>query len=155
MERLTLRPGRPADHAFVLDLGRRTSVDSVSALRDPERGAVERSYEQLAAFVFERSHVLIVAESDLDGPVGFLLLLGDLPDEVSGMPQGFVAYMAVEAFARRRGVGARLLAAAEDEARERRLPFMALMVTEENAAARELYAQAGYQTERRLMCKPL
>jgi hypothetical protein len=32
---------------------------------------------------------------------------------------------------------------------------MALMVTEDNGAARELYAQAGYVTERRLLCKPL
>jgi hypothetical protein len=29
------------------------------------------------------------------------------------------------------------------------------MVTEDNAAARELYAQAGYATERRLLCKRL
>jgi hypothetical protein len=32
---------------------------------------------------------------------------------------------------------------------------MALMVTEDNLAARELYAQAGYATERRLLCKAL
>jgi hypothetical protein len=29
------------------------------------------------------------------------------------------------------------------------------MVTEDNVAARELYAQAGYTTERRLLCKQL
>jgi ribosomal protein S18 acetylase RimI-like enzyme len=32
---------------------------------------------------------------------------------------------------------------------------MALMVTEENAAARRLYERAGYRTERRLLCKAL
>jgi ribosomal protein S18 acetylase RimI-like enzyme len=32
---------------------------------------------------------------------------------------------------------------------------MALMVTEENEAARRLYEHAGYRTERRLLCKPL
>ena len=32
---------------------------------------------------------------------------------------------------------------------------MALMVTEENAAARALYERAGYRTERRLLCKTL
>jgi ribosomal protein S18 acetylase RimI-like enzyme len=53
------------------------------------------------------------------------------------------------------GIAAHLLAAAEDEARVRGLEYLALMVTEENAAARELYAQAGYVTERRLLCKPL
>jgi ribosomal protein S18 acetylase RimI-like enzyme len=71
------------------------------------------------------------------------------------MPQGFIAYMAVEAHARRQGVGAHLLAAAEDAARVRGLPYLALMVTEDNESARELYAQAGFMTERRLLCKPL
>jgi ribosomal protein S18 acetylase RimI-like enzyme len=32
---------------------------------------------------------------------------------------------------------------------------MALMVTEENEAARRLYKSRGYRTERRLLCKPL
>jgi len=71
------------------------------------------------------------------------------------MPQGFIAYMAVEPDARRLGIGVQLLEAAENAARVRGLPHMALMVTEDNDAARELYAQAGYVTERRLLCKPL
>jgi ribosomal protein S18 acetylase RimI-like enzyme len=87
--------------------------------------------------------------------VGFLLLLDQLPDEVTLRPQAFVAYMAVEPCARGTGVGAALLAAAENEARRRLLPYMALMVTEENEAARRLYERAGYRTERRLLCKPL
>ncbi|MHB8357563.1 MAG: GNAT family N-acetyltransferase [Vulcanimicrobiaceae bacterium] len=45
--------------------------------------------------------------------------------------------------------------AAEDEARRRGLPYMGLMVTEDNAAARALYDSAGYLTERRLLCKRL
>ncbi len=69
--------------------------------------------------------------------------------------QGFVAYMAVDPQQRRFGVGSALLAAAEDEARRRGLPYMALMVTEENEAARRLYRRSGYRTERRLLCKPL
>ena len=82
-------------------------------------------------------------------------MLDDLPDEVTLLPQAFVAYMAVEPGVRRDGVGTALLAAAEDEARRRGLPYMALMVTEENAAARRLYERGGYRTERRLLCKPL
>jgi len=82
-------------------------------------------------------------------------MLNDLPDEVTGMPQGFIAYMAVEPEARRHGVGRQLLLAAEEQARARGLPVVALMVTEDNVAARELYAQAGYRTERRLLCKTL
>ncbi len=152
---VTLRPGGPGDRAFVLDLGRRTASDSISALRAAPLAFVEASYERLVEYAFDRSHVLLVAESALDGAVGFLLMVDDVPDEVTATAQGFVAYMAVEPDARRRGVAARLLEAAEDAARQRALPVMALMVTEENAAARELYAQAGYSTERRLLCKPL
>jgi ribosomal protein S18 acetylase RimI-like enzyme len=152
---LTVRRGGPSDRAFVLDLGRRTADASVSTLRTPSQELLDSSYERLVEFAFERSYLLLLAETDLEGPLGFLLMLEDLPDEVTALPQGFVAYMAVEPDARRRGIAATLLAAAENSARERGLPFMALMVTEDNAAARELYAQAGYATERRLLCKML
>jgi len=150
-----LRRGDARDLGFVLDLGKRTTPDSVSALRTQAPARLEASFERLVAFALERSHVLLIAQDDFEGPAGFLLMLDDLPDEVTDLPQGFVAYMAVEPGARRRGIAARLLQAAEDAARVRGLPFMALMVTEDNTAARELYAQAGYSTERRLLCKPL
>jgi ribosomal protein S18 acetylase RimI-like enzyme len=152
---IALRRGGPADREFVLDLGHRTALDSVSMLRTPPRELLDVSYDRLVEFVLERSYELFIAETGLDGPLGFLLMLDDLPDEVTALPQGFIAYMAVEPDARRRGIGALLLDAAEGAARERGLPFMALMVTENNVAARELYAQAGYATERRLLCKTL
>jgi ribosomal protein S18 acetylase RimI-like enzyme len=152
---VTLRAGGVPDREFVLDLGRRTAIDSVSALRSPPSVVLEYSYEQMVAFAFERSYILAIAETALEGPVGFLLMLDELPDEVTGMPQGFIAYMAVEPEARRHGVATRLLAAAEDAARVRGLPHLALMVTEDNAPAREFYAQAGFVTERRLLCKQL
>ncbi len=142
----------PDDHAFVLDLGRRTGHDSVSAFRDAPQDAIETSYERLVEFVTGRSHVLLIAETDLDGALGFLLMLDDIPDEVTGLSQAFIAYMAVEPQARRSGVAARLLSAAEHAARVRGLSNLALMVTEDNLAARELYAQAGFATERRLLC---
>ena len=150
-----LRRGDARDLAFVLELGKRTTPDSVSALRTPAPALLEASFAHLVEFVMERSHVLLVAEDDLEGKLGFLLMLDDLPDEVTGLPQGFIAYMAVEPDARRRGVAVRLLGEAENAARALGLPCMALMVTEDNLAARELYAQAGYATERRLLCKPL
>lgn len=152
---IALRRGGRADRAFVLDLGRRTAPDSMSAARVATVPAIEASFERLVAFAFEGSFVLLVAESEFDGPLGFCLMLDTLPDEVSGMAQGFIAYMAVEPDARRQGVARSLLQAAEAAARERGLPHVALMVTENNVAARELYAQAGYATERRLLCKTL
>ena len=149
-----VRPGLPDDRAFVADLGKRTMDDSVAKFRHANRSMLEVSYEALLDFAFEQSHILFVAEKE-GRRAGFVLLLDTMPDEVTRMPQAFVAYMAVEPSARRCGIGKRLLAAAEDEARRRGLPYMGLMVTEDNAAARNLYESAGYLTERRLLCKPL
>jgi ribosomal protein S18 acetylase RimI-like enzyme len=143
-----------ADLAFVKKLGRRSVMSSVGSLRPaPERNARE-AFDRLCEVVESQSHVTLIAMRNGE-PVGFLLLLVNLPDEVTLLPQAFIAYMAVEPNARRSGVGAALLAAAEDEARRRALPYMALMVTEENEPARALYERGGYRTERRLLCKPL
>jgi ribosomal protein S18 acetylase RimI-like enzyme len=142
------------DRAFVRELGRRSAMTSVASLRRTTESAVRGAFDRLCDIVEEQSHVVLVAELDRTR-VGFLLLLDALPDEVTLLPQGFIAYMAVEPRCRRRGVGGALLAAAEDEAKARGLPYMALMVTEENEAARRLYEGRAYRTERRLLCKPL
>jgi ribosomal protein S18 acetylase RimI-like enzyme len=151
---VVIREGRLDDRPFVQDLGKRTMGDSVAHFRYVNEAMLEVSYDGLLEFVFRQSHVLLVAEEEQQR-AGFILILDTMPDEVTRMPQAFVAYMAVEPSHRGRGIGSRLLAAAEDEARRRGLPYMGLMVTEDNAAARALYERAGYLTERRLLCKPL
>lgn len=143
-----------SDRDFVQTLGRRTVMSSVSSLRHPTEPGARAAFERLCDIVVDQSHVTFIAHEKAER-VGFLLLLDELPDEVTLIDQGFIAYMAVEPKWQGTGVGAALLTAAEDEARRRGLPFMALMVTEENEAARRLYEHAGYRTERRLMCKPL
>lgn len=147
-------PGSDADRAFVKDLGRRCVMSSISPLRPTSDANAREAFERLCAIVEGQSHVTLVARQDGER-AGFLLLLDELPDEVTLLPQAFVAYMAVEPKLRGEGVGSALLAAAEDEARRRHLPYMSLMVTEENQAARRLYEGSGYRTERRLLCKPL
>lgn len=145
---------RTADRAFVRELGRRCAMSSVGSLRRASEPTVRAAFDRLCDIVFDQPHAALIAQRE-ERRVGFLLLLDELPDEVTALPQGFVAYMAVEPECRGAGVGAALLAAAEDEARRRGLPYMALMVTEDNAGARRLYERGGYQTERRLLCKPL
>ncbi len=142
------------DRAFVRDLGRRTVMASVDSGRPAPERAARAAFERLCDIVEAQSHVTLIARDGAQR-IGFLLLLDDLPDEVTSLPQAFVAYMAVEPHCRRRGVGGALLAAAEDEAKRRRLPYMALMVTQENAAARRLYERGAYRTERLLLCKRL
>ncbi|HEY1428121.1 MAG TPA: GNAT family N-acetyltransferase [Candidatus Tumulicola sp.] len=151
---MTVRPGLDGDWPFVEDLGRRTASSSLSPLRPAPERLVAASFEALIDTVRSQSHALLIA--DRNGTAcGFLILLDELPDDVTAMPQAFVAYMAVEPSARRCGAGAALLSSAEREAKQRGLPYIALMVTEDNAAARALYAGSGYATERRLLSKRL
>lgn len=148
------RAAGDADRAFVADLGRRTTDTSMSSLRPALPAAASAAYERLLESVETQPHVVLIAECD-GRLAGFALVLLDLPDDVTGLPQAFLAYMAVEPALQRHGAGAALLRAGEDEAKRHGLPYMAFMVTEENAAARALYERAGYVTERRLLCKAL
>lgn len=127
---------------------------SVGSLRPARDESVRQAFERLTAIVERQSHVTLIAQRGGER-VGFLLLLDELSDEVTLLPGAFVAYMAVEPASRRSGVGTALLKAAENEARRRGVPYIALMVSEENEGARRLYERGGYTTERRLLCKPL
>ena len=151
---MQIRDALPSDRDFIETLGKRTVMDSVSAGRNADPEKVLRSYDRLLDIVNGQSHVSLIVEVD-GRRAGFLLLLDALPDEVTGEDQGFIAYMAVDGAYRRSGVASKLLERAEDEARKRSLPYMRLMVTEENEPARALYERAGYVTERRLLCKTL
>ncbi len=151
---IAIRRGTVRDRAFVIDLGRRVSPTSVSSLRIALPPLVEGAYERLVEYVLAREHDVLIAESG-GVAAGFALLIYDLPDEITLTEQAFVAYMAVEPAMQRRGVGGELLASIEEHARKRGLPYLSLMVTEENTAARELYAGAGFITERRMMTKAL
>ncbi|MGD0051134.1 MAG: GNAT family N-acetyltransferase [Vulcanimicrobiaceae bacterium] len=151
---IAVRRGDRADRDFVRDLGRRSAASSVSAVRDARIDNVVIAFDRLTAFVYERHHEALIAEEDGER-VGFLLLLYDVPDEVTLSDQAFVAYTAVEPRARGRGVGRALLDRAEELARSAGLQYVSLMVTEENDPARRLYAGAGYATERRMMTKHL
>ena len=151
---VVVRRGGAADRSFVLDLGVRTAPSSVSPLRVARYADVVDSFERLAEFVFGRRHEILIAEES-GAPAGFLLLLYDVPDEVTGTEQAFIAYTAVEPAARRRGAARALLEAAEAHARRDGIGYVSLMVTDDNAAARGLYERAGYITERRMMTKAL
>jgi ribosomal protein S18 acetylase RimI-like enzyme len=152
---VAVRPGTRDERAFVRDLGRRSANSSVSAVREAQLDDVLLAFDRLLDFVFARRHELLIADDGKGIPVGFLLLLYDLPDEVTNTEQAFVAYTAVEPFARGRGVGRALLEAAEALARAGGLRYVSLMVTEDNAQARNLYEHAGFTTERRMMTKRL
>lgn len=151
---IAIRRGTDTDREFVIDLGRRVALTSVSSLRVALDAAVEIAYDRLVDYVYGRNHTVLIALEG-DEPAGFALVLHDLPDEVALTDQSFLAYMAVEPNRQRRGVGSALLTAVVALANERGFPHVSLMVTEDNVAARSLYAGAGFVTERRLMTKTL
>jgi ribosomal protein S18 acetylase RimI-like enzyme len=151
---VAVRSGDASDREFVRDLGRRSAASSLSAVRGGREADVALALERLVTFVYEREHVALIAE--LGGRrVGFLLLVFDIPDEVTLTEQAFIAYTAVEPEARRNGVGRALVDEAERRARAAGRRYLSLMVTEDNAAARALYDGSAFVTERRLMTKAL
>ncbi len=149
-----VRRARAEDQAFIADLGGRSVEASASSLRPAGNAELVANFAALLTYALGRDHAILLAERE-GRPSGFALLIFDLPDEVTGVPQAFLAYMAVEPAHRCLGTGRALLRAAEDEAIGRGLPYISLMVTEENEAGRRLYEGAGYATERRLLCKAL
>jgi GNAT superfamily N-acetyltransferase len=149
---VAVRSGDYGDRAFVLDLGSRVASTSVSPLRTVMPPLVESAFRNLAEYVWTRDHDTLIAE-EAGEALGFVLAIYDLPDEVSLTEQAFIAYMAVEPAAQRRGIGRALLAEAERRTVERGLSYISLMVTEENLSARELYDRAGFATERRMLTK--
>ncbi len=151
---VAVRRGDRDDRDFVRDLSRRTATSSVSAVRFAKHDDVLESVDRLADFVFGRKHDALIAERAGER-VGFLLLLYDVPDEVTLTQQAFIAYTAVEPHARGAGVGRALLVAAEAHARALGLGYLSLMVTEDNTVARALYDGSGFVTERRMMTKAL
>jgi ribosomal protein S18 acetylase RimI-like enzyme len=152
---IVVRRGRPGDHAYIEALGTETAQSGVSKIRAVSGDVAALAFRRLLAFCEQRQRtVQLIAESE-SVPVGFLILIADIPDDVTQMPQAFVAYMAVEPIARRRGAARMLLAEAEREARNLGLPHLSLMVTSDNTAARALYDAAGFVEERVIMTKPL
>ncbi len=151
---VAVRLGDRDDRDFVRDLACRSATSSVSAVRIAKYDDVIDSVERLADFTFGRRHDALIAEVEGER-VGFLLVLYDMPDEVTLTQQAFVVYTAVEPHARGSGVGRALMVAAEAHARAAGLGYLSLMVTEENVTARALYDRAGFVTERRMMTKAL
>ncbi len=148
-----VRRARAGDRPFIEALGAETALTGVSAIRPTNADGAARAFHRLLAFCSDRpKSVTLIAESE-GIPIGFLLLVNDIPDDVTQSPQSFVAYMAVEPAARRRGAAAKLLAAAEEEARRLGLPHLSLMVTADNAPAQALYRRAGFSDERIVLTK--
>lgn len=150
---IEVRRAAPDDEAFITALGSSCATTSVSRIRHVNADTAALSFRRLLMFCRERPGTIDLIAA-VDGErAGFLILLTDVPDEVTQSDQAFVAFMAVAEPVRRTGVGRALLRAAEHEAGRLKLPHLSLMVSADNAAARSLYARAGLVEERLLLTK--
>ena len=150
----TIRQGGPSDVPFVFDLGRRTVDDGLSSLRNAPASNAAAAFYRSVNFALSEPHTLLIAEAGGER-LGFMLGLDDAPDDATGTPQLFCVYVAVEAYARRRGIARAFFDVAEKAAQAAGIRYLSLVVSEENFAARSLYAHLGFLTERRILCKVL
>jgi ribosomal protein S18 acetylase RimI-like enzyme len=149
---MTVRAGTDDDRPWMIDLARRTVASSVSPIRRPAPGGAEAAVEKLLTMTFKLGTESAVVENSLER-LGFGIWTYSVPDEISGEPQAFGIYVAVEPHAQRGGLAKLMFGYAEERVKARGLPYFQFAVTEDNVGARELYAALGYQTERRILCK--
>ncbi|MFT3906549.1 MAG: GNAT family N-acetyltransferase [Steroidobacteraceae bacterium] len=114
---------------------------SVSFMWPMTRAKAEAFWRKAAAGVERGERIVLVAEDEL-GIVGTVQVLLDLPENQPH--RGDVAKMLVHRRARRRGVGAALLAAAEAAALQVGRTLLVLD-TVTGADAERLYARRGWQ----------
>ncbi|MDQ6766279.1 MAG: GNAT family N-acetyltransferase [Candidatus Eremiobacteraeota bacterium] len=152
---VSVRAARDDDRSFIETLGRQTALETVSPVRAITQDVAEQAFRRLVAFCRDRpGTVIFIADVDAQ-PAGFLILLTDVPDDITQLRQAFVAYVAVREGERGQGVGRALIRAAIAEGQRRDLPHISLMVSANNAAARTLYESEDFQHDRILMSRPL
>lgn len=136
------------DRAFVLDLGERLIAFGDVPGRDRD-AMIARDRAVIAAVLDGESGAdatILVAVDDDGRPLGFIHLT-TADDYYSNSVTAHVADVVVARAAEGRGVGAALLAAAEDWARARRFTLLTLNVFTANHRARALYERLGFAEE--------
>lgn len=129
--RVAIRRAQPSDDAFFARLGHEAFGDFDLRARESTLGIVHQA-----------GMVTLVAA--LDGkPVGFVSI------ELARGGIGYVQAIAVRATERGRGLGQRLLVAAEHAARARGATFLHLTTAQANVEAIAMFLRCGFAIERR------
>lgn len=143
---MEIRRATPGDRDAVLALADRLvafgpTTRSVAEIVERERCALADAFDE-----HDPSAALMVADVPERGVVG-IMLVETRQDYFSLERHGHVAILAVAADAEGRGIGGRLLAAAEQWARERGYRRLTLSVFAENRRAKAFYAREQWQPE--------
>jgi ribosomal protein S18 acetylase RimI-like enzyme len=141
----TVRLYQPEDRDQVMSLAPRLS-EWVAPWREPDavRSAVEGWVRESLQAVNEPGHAVFVA----DGTAGILgvVTVGERM-HFTGQVDAYVGELAVRQGMERLGIATKLMAAAEEWAGRRGLPFLTLETGAANMPARRLYQALGYQEE--------
>lgn len=101
-----------------------------------------------------KGSITLIAVSADDVPLGYIHALPG-NDGVTNEPCGYVAIIAVTAAAEGMGVAGKLMAQAEDWARQQGYRFLSLDAFAGNSRALEFYRRGGFQAETIRLVKPL
>jgi ribosomal protein S18 acetylase RimI-like enzyme len=151
---LAIRPARPGDRDWILSLAPRLHDFNPPPWRprDVMDRAVTASIDG-ALTAPEPDQTVLVAEEAAER-VGFVHLHA-ATDFHTGERHGHVSDIVVAPEAEGRGVGAALMAAAEDWGRAHGFRFLSLHVFDDNRRARALYQRLGYRMDIVKMIKTL
>lgn len=153
-DRIVIRPADDRDMAFVAGL-----VSSLLEFGSPaweDKDALAPGFREVLARAAhdqdQRSTVLIAERTD-GTPLGFISM--KVGEDAAGNERGHVADLAVTENARRIGVGAELMKAGEQWARDRGLALLGLDVWSTNERALAFYERLGYRPESLCLIKAL
>ncbi|HTW82989.1 MAG TPA: GNAT family N-acetyltransferase [Candidatus Sulfotelmatobacter sp.] len=139
---MTIRPARPDDETFVVELVPRFVEHGAADGHTPDEVIVGTARVMRRALVAPREGELFLIAQEADGTrAGFLYAITER-DFFTAEPYVHVSEIAVARSGA--GVGAALMAAVEAWARERGSRFISLNVVEENRAAQRFYERRGY-----------
>lgn len=144
--KIEIRKPRPSDRDAVLALADRLvafgpTTRSAADVAARERRALAETLDPVAS-----SAELLVADVADRGVVG-VILMETRQDYFTGERHGHVAILAVAAHVEGRGIGRRLLGAAEQWAQKRGYRRLTLSVFTENMRAKQFYAHEQWRPE--------
>ena len=141
----TLRPARPEDAQALLTFGEILFAETDFLARGPGERArsVDEMRQIIESFAHLPGHLLLNAWIDSE-PVGEIAVMGG---QTTRNRHAATLGLGVLRAHWRRGVGSRLLAAAEAFARTQRMHRLELTVMTHNAPALALYRGAGFEVE--------
>ncbi len=145
---------KPDDREFILSLAARLEEVGVPPWRDPERmHAFHRHYAEATVNAAKPDEAVFLAE--YDGTRAGVVHVLETESGLTGETQGYIATLAVSDKVAGRGIGRKLMEAAESWCRERGLNIIALDVFAQNDGARDFYDRLGYVDETLTMIKIL